>query len=91
MVHPIIDKFYSRNPNHFRSSAFVQTKGLIANEKAAVRSPALPGLEGAHGRAGPGLGARPYGSPPQRMSPLSMGARGAGGPLAQEESGESSE
>ncbi|CAI4210211.1 unnamed protein product [Parascedosporium putredinis] len=39
MVHPIIDKYYSRSPNHFRSSAFVQTKGLIANEKVSTRGP----------------------------------------------------
>ncbi|KAK2065747.1 N-terminal nucleophile aminohydrolase [Colletotrichum caudatum] len=33
MVHPIIDKYYDRSPYHARSSAFVQTKGLMANEK----------------------------------------------------------
>lgn len=76
MVHPIVDKYYSRNPNHFRSSAFVQTKGLIANEKASVRPSIIPDLEGAHkkstGITVP-LGARVAGSPPQRLSPLSTG------------------
>ncbi|CAM1508139.1 Fc.00g049870.m01.CDS01 [Cosmosporella sp. VM-42] len=33
MVHPIIDKFYERDPHHVRSSAFVQAKGLTSNEK----------------------------------------------------------
>ncbi|OAA36261.1 glucosamine 6-phosphate synthetase [Metarhizium rileyi] len=33
MVHPILDKYYERDPYHVRSSAFVQTKGLISNEK----------------------------------------------------------
>lgn len=92
MVHPIIDKYYSRNPNHFRSSAFVQTKGLVANEKVSARAPILPDLEGAHGRTGVTvpLGARVAGSPPQRLSPLSTGGGGTNGPLAQE-SGASSE
>lgn len=92
MVHPIVDKFYSRNPNHFRSSAFVQTKGLIANEKVSARASILPDLEGAHGKAGitVPLGARVAGSPPQRLSPLATGLRGANGLLGQE-SGASSE
>lgn len=34
MVHPILDKYYERDPYHVRSSAFVQTKGLVSNEKA---------------------------------------------------------
>jgi glutamine amidotransferase len=33
MVHPIIDKYYARSPHHIRSSIFVQTKGLVSNEK----------------------------------------------------------
>ncbi|KAF4981007.1 hypothetical protein FZEAL_3122 [Fusarium zealandicum] len=33
MVHPILDKYYERDPHHIRSSAFVQTKGLTSNEK----------------------------------------------------------
>jgi glutamine amidotransferase len=33
MVHPIIDKYYERDPHHVRSSAFVQAKGLTSNEK----------------------------------------------------------
>ncbi|KAM0486506.1 hypothetical protein ACHAP7_002308 [Fusarium lateritium] len=33
MVHPIIDKYYERDPHHIRSSAFVQAKGLTSNEK----------------------------------------------------------
>ncbi|KAL2753912.1 hypothetical protein ACRALDRAFT_1062883 [Sodiomyces alcalophilus JCM 7366] len=35
MVHPILDRFYDRSPYHVRSSAFVQTKGLTANEKTS--------------------------------------------------------
>jgi glutamine amidotransferase len=34
MVHPILDKYYERDPYHVRSSAFVQAKGLVSNEKA---------------------------------------------------------
>ncbi len=34
MVHPILDKYYERDPHHVRSSAFVQAKGLVSNEKA---------------------------------------------------------
>ncbi|TDZ28054.1 putative glutamine amidotransferase DUG3 [Colletotrichum trifolii] len=51
MVHPIIDKYYDRSPYHIRSSAFVQTKGLIANEKissllgaASTSLPPAPGV-----------------------------------------------
>ncbi|KAK4226220.1 nucleophile aminohydrolase [Podospora fimiseda] len=33
MVHPILDKYYDRNPHHRRSAAFVRAKGLAANEK----------------------------------------------------------
>ncbi|KAM3548121.1 hypothetical protein MY1884_009039 [Beauveria asiatica] len=33
MVHPILDKYYERDPFHVRSSAFVHTKGLVSNEK----------------------------------------------------------
>lgn len=36
MVHPIVDQFYDRSPYHVRSSAFVQAKGLAANEKASA-------------------------------------------------------
>lgn len=34
MVHPLVDKYSKRGPNHVRSSAFVQAKGLTSNEKA---------------------------------------------------------
>ncbi|KAL2879377.1 glutamine amidotransferase subunit [Colletotrichum sp. CLE4] len=45
MVHPIIDKYYDRSPYHARSSAFVQTKGLMANEKiSSLLSPAATSL-----------------------------------------------
>jgi hypothetical protein len=33
MIHPIVDKYYSYNPYHSRSSKFVRDKGLITNEK----------------------------------------------------------
>jgi len=36
MVHPIIDEYYSYNPSHSRSSKYVQDKGLVTNEKAAL-------------------------------------------------------
>jgi glutamine amidotransferase len=36
MVHPIADRYYHRNPHHSRSTAYVQTKGLAANEKSAA-------------------------------------------------------
>lgn len=38
MVHPILDKYYERDPYHVRSSAFVQAKGLVSNEKAPSES-----------------------------------------------------
>ncbi|KAK4238508.1 nucleophile aminohydrolase [Achaetomium macrosporum] len=38
MVHPIMDRYYDRNPRHRRSTAFVRTKGLSANEKGTPRS-----------------------------------------------------
>lgn len=38
MVHPIMDQYYTRNPQHRRSAAFVCTKGFSANEKATSRS-----------------------------------------------------
>lgn len=97
MVHPIIDKFYSRNPNHLRSSAFVQTKGLLANEKAPIRQSCLPDLEGtAHRKTAGGtvpLGAKgAHGSPPRRLSsPLSTRGRNASGWLAEGDSEQSSD
>ena len=38
MVHPIMDQYYDRNPQHRRSTAFVRTKGLSANEKGTSRA-----------------------------------------------------
>ena len=32
MVHPIVDKYWDRDPHHRRSVAYVQAKGLTANE-----------------------------------------------------------
>jgi len=48
MIHPIIDKYYSHNPYHARSSKFVQDKGLITNEKngAGATPLASPGILG---------------------------------------------
>ena len=52
MVHPILDKYYERDPYHVRSSAFVQAKGLVSNEKPPSGSitpshePPQAGLEG---------------------------------------------
>lgn len=42
MVHPIVDKYYDRNPHHRRSAAYVQTKGLAANEKAGAARGGTP-------------------------------------------------
>lgn len=37
MVHPIVDRYYNGSPAHdARSTAFVQTKGLTANEKVPI-------------------------------------------------------
>lgn len=38
MVHPILDQYYDRSPHHRRSTAFVRTKGLLANEKGTSRA-----------------------------------------------------
>lgn len=52
MVHPILDKYYERDPYHVRSSAFVQEKGLVSNEKtpsgsiSPAQEIAQPNLEG---------------------------------------------
>ncbi|TLD25479.1 hypothetical protein PspLS_05567 [Pyricularia sp. CBS 133598] len=51
MVHPIMDQFSNHSPYHTRSAAYVQTKGLSANEKLAM----TPALEDA-ARAGSGGG-----------------------------------
>lgn len=40
MVHPIMDQFSNHSPYHTRSAAYVQMKGLSANEKLAM-TPAL--------------------------------------------------
>ncbi|KAJ6783447.1 hypothetical protein PWT90_08864 [Aphanocladium album] len=44
MVHPILDKYYERDPHHVRSSAFVHTKGLVSNEKPPSGS-LIPGMD----------------------------------------------
>lgn len=46
MVHPIVDQYYDRSPHHRRSTAFVRTKGLSANEKATSRVGTPFGLPG---------------------------------------------
>ncbi|KAJ4168057.1 glutamine amidotransferase subunit [Fusarium falciforme] len=47
MVHPIVDKYYERDPHHIRSSAYVQAKGLTSNEKTRSES-ASPGMVDRH-------------------------------------------
>jgi glutamine amidotransferase len=42
MVHPIQDRYYDRNPHHKRSAAYVQTKGLAANEKNSAAKGGAP-------------------------------------------------
>ncbi|KAI5461458.1 nucleophile aminohydrolase [Mariannaea sp. PMI_226] len=48
MVHPIIDKYFERDPHHVRSSAFVQAKGLTSNEKTRGNSASPAGLDRNH-------------------------------------------
>ncbi|KAG6005434.1 hypothetical protein E4U21_007942 [Claviceps maximensis] len=38
MIQPILDKYYEGDPYHVRSSAFVQAKGLVSNEKVLNRA-----------------------------------------------------
>lgn len=45
MAHPIMDKYSKRGPNHVRSSAFVQAKGLTSNEKAQSDSTSPAALD----------------------------------------------
>ncbi|KAK3685910.1 nucleophile aminohydrolase [Podospora appendiculata] len=48
-VHPIMDQYYDRNPHHRRSTAFVRTKGLAANEKTvSTGAGATLGLPGSN-------------------------------------------
>lgn len=46
MVHPILDKYYERDPYHVRSSAFVQAKGLASNEKLPSNGSGSPAVDG---------------------------------------------
>ncbi|KAL7915154.1 N-terminal nucleophile aminohydrolase [Trichoderma velutinum] len=46
MVHPILDKYYEGDPYHIRSSAFVQEKGLITNEKTSSGSQSPASIDG---------------------------------------------
>ncbi|ROW16020.1 hypothetical protein VPNG_02661 [Cytospora leucostoma] len=41
LVQPIIDQYHSKDPWHRRSAGYVQSKGLVANEKTATPS-AMP-------------------------------------------------
>ena len=52
MVHPIVDRYYTKSPHHVRSSAFVQEKGLASNEKnaAAVLAASAILSDGAEGQ-----------------------------------------
>lgn len=45
MVHPIVDKYFERDPYHIRSSAFVQAKGLTSNEKTRSDSASPAALD----------------------------------------------
>jgi glutamine amidotransferase len=38
-IHPILDQYHNRTPYRHRSAAFVNTKGLTANENTPPRSP----------------------------------------------------
>lgn len=48
-MHPILDKYYERDPYHVRSSAFVQAKGLVSNEKVPTSGSASPAIDGGSG------------------------------------------
>lgn len=50
MMHPILDKYYERDPYHVRSSAFVQAKGLASNEKAPTSGSLSPSVETGSGK-----------------------------------------
>ncbi|KAG9250945.1 nucleophile aminohydrolase [Emericellopsis atlantica] len=52
MMHPILDKYYERDPYHVRSSAFVQAKGLVTNEKAQSAGSSSPAMESQFGQSG---------------------------------------
>lgn len=51
MMHPILDKYYERDPYHVRSSAFVQAKGLVSNEKAPTSGSLSPSVDSVNGQA----------------------------------------
>lgn len=65
MVHPIRDRYYERDPYHIRSSAFVQAKGLVSNEKQPSGSispapePEQPNLDGYRKMLTPSSGRSP--------------------------------
>ncbi|KAF4120858.1 glutamine amidotransferase [Geosmithia morbida] len=61
MMHPIVDKYYERDPYHTRSSAFVQEKGLVSNEKGPASDSTSP--------SGLDLTRRPGGCVPRALSP----------------------
>lgn len=42
LVHPIKDQYYEQDPQQRRSTAFVSSKGLAANEKTSSRGAAAP-------------------------------------------------
>lgn len=83
MMHPILDKYYERDPYHVRSSAFVQAKGLVSNEKApslgsaspAVDTPGNDGLKKMLGAAAanrslsPDVARRPHAAPLRSQVP----------------------
>jgi glutamine amidotransferase len=50
MMHPILDKYYERDPYHVRSSAFVQAKGLASNERAPTSGSLSPSVETGNGK-----------------------------------------
>lgn len=50
MMHPILDKYYERDPYHVRSSAFVQAKGLASNEKAPTSGSLSPPVDTGTGK-----------------------------------------
>lgn len=58
MMHPILDRFYEKDPYHVRSSAFVQAKGLVSNEKGPASEAPSPAIDAFAGKQGPLGGSR---------------------------------
>lgn len=83
MVHPILDRYYERDPCHVRSSAFVQAKGLVSNEKAPspAHEPPQSGFEGYRRLAAQSIGSGSRSPDLSRRSSTPVSVREANVPL----------